>query len=306
MPASSHALAQRLFRLVRMFLHEPYRFTKAEIMREMQYYGRYDDQMLYRDRGTLRDEYFISIDPDEHHVYEINKSPQQLEDFMEYLEILSVSDFLREAIKGNSKSLEYFDFHQPIKKAIGLDLLKPLLGAIQERSGISFWHYNYLKETRKFYELAEPLMLKEYFNRWYLVAYVPKLEAMRTFGLDRLEELVILNQKCPDRKLKPKSQFKDIIGLDYNGAELTRIRLAFSERQWKYAKALPLHRSQTLVPDLKHSEEHPVVAQYYLRPNYELTQEILKLGSQVVVLEPKSLRDAVQQELKSSLKKYSS
>jgi len=156
---------------------------------------------------------------------------------------------------------------------------------------------NYYKESQTEYTVS-PLRLKEYLNRWYLIAVPDGLDEIRTFGLDRLANLKVLNTKA--RKIKNEKQqlkqFMDVIGLNYSESEeVQKVVLKADTRQIKYLRSLPLHHSQ-LCADGATLEDWRTVS-YELKPNFEFMTQILKLGARVKVIEPTALKERVEQEI---------
>lgn len=178
----------------------------------------------------------------------------------------------------------------------GIQLLQPLLNAIKEKNTIEFKHENYHTYNITNYKL-EPYLLKEYLNRWYVVGIVPSTGEFRTFGIDRIEDLVIRNTLFErNNKVDPRTFFEDTIGLVYTEHELQPVLIQASEHQAKYIKSLPLHTSQQTLNNFKFS--------LTLTPNYELIQRILMMGSEVQVLKPLWLRDKIKGTLKKALESY--
>jgi predicted DNA-binding transcriptional regulator YafY len=144
-------------------------------------------------------------------------------------------------------------------------------------------------------------LLKEYQNRWYVVGIIGVFNEFRTFGIDRIENLEIKTETFkPDKKMNPIEMFNKTIGLVYSENTAQTIVLSFTPTQGKYIKTLPLHSSQkTLIDDEKECRISLEVV-----PNYELTQQILKHGETVKVIEPQWLVDEVNGILERTLGNY--
>jgi predicted DNA-binding transcriptional regulator YafY len=182
----------------------------------------------------------------------------------------------------------------------GIQNLNPLLKAIKEQKIVYFQHHNYQTDTLKDYGVY-PYLLKEYQNRWYLIAFVPQLNQMRTFGIDRIRNIEIKTQKFKtESKHNPKLIFENIIGLIYSDEKTQQIVLSFTPAQGKYIKSLPMHKSQQILID----NETELRISLYLIPNFELQQQILMYGDTVKVLEPKLLADQIKETLQAAIKKY--
>jgi len=96
------------------------------------------------------------------------------------------------------------------------------------------------------------------------------------------------------------SLFDHTIGLVFSQNTVQDVILSLTPTQGKYIKTLPLHRSQEILID----NEEECRIKIHVIPNYELTQEILRLGDTVKVLEPGWLATEIRQILKKTLKQY--
>lgn len=300
---STYIIAHRLFRLV-IFLYKNGTSSRDEISKALAPYGiHYNRQLLGRDIERLKDEFNIFIDSKQGaSEYTLLAEWTKVNEFIKYLDLISTADLLQSAIKGSPENLELIHFHRP-SVHIGLDNFKPLLEAIKSRKKVSFTHENYYANTHKPYQEVEPLLLKEYLNRWYLIAFTPQHQALRTFGMDRIKDLQISESLFKPRSIDAKKGFNEIVGLNYSSEKALLVKVAYTEQQWKYQKAIPLHSSQKKLED-HYSSTHPILVAYYLKLNFELTQQILSLGSQIIIVEPKELKTKIIKELKASLKNY--
>jgi len=124
---------------------------------------------------------------------------------------------------------------------------------------------------------------------------------LRIFGIDRITDLEVKAETFdPGLIPDPASLFDHTIGLFLSQNTLQTVVLSFTPTQGKYVKSLPLHKSQEILVD--NGQECRI--RLYVIPNYELTQEILRLGDTVKVLEPEWLATEIRQILKKTLKQY--
>jgi predicted DNA-binding transcriptional regulator YafY len=215
------------------------------------------------------------------------------------LEIVNTAELLTESLQDSKETLNYLSFDKGggLK---GIELLRPLLQATKEHRKISFKHFNFHTEKSRKYTMS-PYLLKEYQNRWYVVGVVSGINEMRTFGVDRIDELVIKDEFFKfDTKLNPQERFNDAIGVVYSTSEKQKVILSFTPSQGHYVKSLPLHSSQKVLIDdgLEYRIEINVV------PNYELLQLILMNNNKVKVIEPSWLVNEIIELLQETLKKY--
>lgn len=238
--------------------------------------------------NRLNDGYFIDYD-----------NSINIESFFRFLEIVNTAELLSESLSESKEALSYisFDTGGGLK---GIEYLKPLLQAIKEYRKIAFKHFNFHTELNKSYSM-KPYLLKEYQNRWYIVGVVEGINELRTFGIDRLEDLKLKTDTfIPDKKINPLAKFEQIVGLVYSDAEQQRIVLSFTPNQGHYIKTLPIHKSQQILVD----DATEFRIELKLIPNFELTQKILMNADAVKVVEPKWLADEIKNILLSSLENY--
>lgn len=259
------------------------------------------DRTIQRDIEQIRFEFGIEIKYDRYkNGYYIDyENSLNIESFFRFLEIVNTAELLTESLLESNDSLKHisFDTGGGLK---GIENLKPLLKAIKDNRKISFTHFNFHTEKSRKYTL-KPYLLKEYQNRWYVVGIIGGFNEFRTFGIDRIENLEIKTETFkPDKKMNPIEMFNKTIGLVYSENTPQTIILSFTPTQGKYVKTLPLHSSQRILID----DEYECRISLEVVPNYELTQQILKHGETVKVIEPQCLIDEIKEILKRNFEKY--
>ncbi|MFA6677715.1 MAG: WYL domain-containing protein [Bacteroidales bacterium] len=255
------------------------------------------ERTLQRDFTNIRNEFDIEI---EYHNYKngyyINlEKSTNIDEFFKYLELANTVDILTKSLHDSKKMLNYIDFDNHTKLR-GIDNLTSILKALNESKKISFNHINYHHKTNK-YHIIKPYLMKEYQNRWYIMG-IPENESLkkhefRTYGIDRISNLKIEDEIFErDETINPKLIFSEMIGLTYTFSDSEEIILSFNPTQGNYIKSLPMHHSQKILID--NDEEFRI--SLWLRPNYELQNEILKFGKNIKVLKPKWLADTIKEE----------
>lgn len=276
--------------------------SKKQILDYLDFHGfEISDRTLSRDIAAIRLEFHTEI------TYHSGKDGYfidydnsiDIDGFMRFLEIVNTAELLVESLKQSKDSLENISFDQG-GGLRGVELLKPLLGAIRDHRKITFKHLNYQTGKTNTFTLS-PYLLKEYQNRWYVIGLVAGMKDLRTFGVDRITELEVKTDTfVPSPKYNPKETFKDTIGLFYSMRKKERVVLSFTPSQGNYIKSLKLHSSQTeLVND---DTEYRI--ELNIIPNLEFIQIILMHSDQVRVIEPQWLIDEIKSLLKNTLKKY--
>lgn len=182
----------------------------------------------------------------------------------------------------------------------GSEFLGRLFAAIRERRLVAIGYKKFGASKSKTYSLA-PYLLKEYRNRWYLIAWSAERLDYLTFGLDRVESVEPLEERfAPAPDFSSDRFFEHSIGITELDAEPQRVVLLCSALQARYLDSQPLHKSQ-------HIEYHPdgkITVEITVLQTYELVESILGAGDAVQVLEPENLRNRVRDSLKRAAEQY--
>jgi predicted DNA-binding transcriptional regulator YafY len=194
---------------------------------------------------------------------------------------------------------DYIHFEN--RKPKGTENIHGILHAIKNQQEIEFIYQSYWKkapETRH----IRPLALKEFKNRWYIVSEDTKDGKIKTFGLDRLDELFITRKKFPYPKdFSIKEHYKHCFGIiTPDNQQPEEVVLSFHPHKGKYIKSLPLHEPQIVLAD--NDKEYRV--QINVHVTLDFIMEILSHGDQVTVIQPASLVNTVKDMLKRSLEHY--
>lgn len=149
-----------------------------------------------------------------------------------------------------------------------------------------FWNEEITKRT------AEPYAMKEFKNRWYVIAKDLKDGNVKTFALDRFTNLEITNRKFEYPKdYNIGETYRYCFGIiNPNNEEPQNILLSFDPFQGKYIKSLPLHKTQEIVVD----NEEELQIKLELCITDDLVMELLSFGDDVKVLNPQSLAEEIK------------
>ena len=259
--------------------------------------------------------------------YDFNVSKRtfqrDLEDIRSLFNIEIKYDFSRkvyyieneEQVEVNDRILEAFDtfnalnitdrlskyIHFEKRKPQGTENLYGLLHAIKNSFQIHFSYQKFWDEEAG-RRTAEPYALKEFKNRWYIIAKDINDERIKTFGLDRLTNLNITRKtfKYPV-DYDVEKDFKYCFGIiSPNGKEPEEIILSFNPDHGKYIKSLPLHESQEIILDT----EDELQIKLKLCNTFDLRMELLSYGDDVKVLKPESLIKEIKETLQKAFEQY--
>lgn len=198
----------------------------------------------------------------------------------------------------NQHFQEYLEFEN--RQSQGLHQIPTILQAIKNKKQIEFLYTKFSDEEGK-KRIAEVLALKEFRYRWYLVALDQKDQKIKTFALDRIDEVHILREKVKNQlNFNPKEYFKYCFGVIHpDGEKPEKVILAFDKVQGKYIKTLPFHHSQKIIKD----DKSGLIIELELFITQDLIIEILSLGENIKVLNPDSLKDEIEKRHKKAIGK---
>lgn len=191
--------------------------------------------------------------------------------------------------------------HFEKRKPQGTEHFYGILHAIKNNLVIKVKYFKY-EEEKTINRVLEPLLLKEFKNRWYVVAKDPDDGYTKTFGLDRILDLEITKKKfSPPTDFDPNLFFKNCFGIiTPNDQPCEEIILSFDSWQGKYVKSFPLHESQQVLLD--NESETQIKLKLYV--TYDLVMELLSFGDRVKIMAPERLRDEICRVYANALEEY--
>ena len=147
---------------------------------------------------------------------------------------------------------------------------------------------------------VSPQRLIAYRDRWYLAAWCHRAEDLRSFALERIRAMRLLDEASRELPADEISRhFDDAFGI-FSGPAEHRARLVFSAEAARWASDEVWHPQQIgrWVDDGRWELELP------FGHRRELLMTILSYGSDVEVLDPPELRDAIQAQLAAACAVY--
>lgn len=257
---------------------------------------------LQRDIAYIRSDLDVDIiyDNEKNGYYIDTDSSLDLSKILYFINLSESSDIVLQSLKDKKDILQYLSI-SPNTGFKGIEHIGTLLQSIRSNLVIQYQHLNYEKQTNKAYA-AEPYLLKEFAGRWYLFAYIREKASFRTFGLDRISELIVTDTRFEreSQLAETASKFDNVYGLVYEpkqnvDALIEKVTLRFSPLMINHLSVLPLHKSQRI-------DENVVTLHIIINP--EIENKILSYGEHVEVLSPQSLREKIKQRLSETLKRY--
>ncbi|MDA3780141.1 MAG: WYL domain-containing protein [Bacteroidales bacterium] len=276
--------------------------TAKEIIDFIEEQGlKYSARTFERDKEQLRVEFDIEIKYVEsykgYHFFEENSI--KVSEFIQILTTAVTAETFLNSLSDYKTLSKYIHISSTNAKLQGIHYLRDLLEATRSHRTIEFDHFNFWTKKITHY-IVNPYLLKEYQNRWYVVGTINDSDTVRTFGIDRIQELKIYAKSFKvNKSLNIKDRFDEIIGVSYDANKIETIQLEFTEFQAKYIESQPIHHTQQLQ---RHDDK--IVATISVIPNHELMQRILMYGANVKVIEPLWLREKIKDELKKAIEAY--
>ena len=183
----------------------------------------------------------------------------------------------------------------------GYEYLTEIIQAMREGKCLTITYQSFWKEEAQVISL-EPYFIKVFKQRWYLTARSSAHEELRTYALDRIQDLHISNQKFKMPKdFDAEEMYEAAYGIVIGKEEkVERIEINVYNNQAKYFRSLPLHSSQREIE----TSDCCSVFEYYLKPTYDFIQELLLHGPDVEVIHPNSLRQLMKQRIEEMTELY--
>jgi len=143
--------------------------------------------------------------------------------------------------------------------------------------------------------------LKEYHNRWYLIALEVGNNKIRTFGLERIESIETGEKKFTiDKSFDADTFFKHSIGITERAEKPQEVVLSFDTVSGQFLKTQPVHSSQAIIKEGKNE----IQIGLKVLITQELITFILGYGAQVKVMKPSLLAKEVAKQLKDASDLY--
>lgn len=185
----------------------------------------------------------------------------------------------------------------------GLEHITPLYQAIRSRMPLLV-EYQSFKAANPQQAIYFPYLLKEYRNRWFLIAKPKKSTALTTLALDRIISFQELTKETFQEHTITDfdGYYKNVIGVTKSENDRPqRVVLQIDASNAPYVLTKPIHPSQTV---LKQDEQGIIVA-IEVVVNFELEREILGFGECMKVLSPRLLASRIKRRIEKSLQQYS-
>ena len=172
----------------------------------------------------------------------------------------------------------------------GGKFLQTLLQAMRQSCVLEITHQGFGKSHASTFQV-EPFHLKVYNRRWYLIGRSVYSDDIRTYALDRIQNVVITDIKFEiPNTFNIDKYFEGCVGIIAD-AEYDIEHVIIKAYAWarQYLSTLPKHESQRVLS----SEDESITFEFKVRPNYDFVQMLLQQTDQIEIIEPQWLKDGI-------------
>lgn len=215
------------------------------------------------------------------------------------LAIGKIADRLSVAPNLDTSSVDRFMQFESTPSASGSQNLAPLLHAARNHFPAVITYRKFSSDVETTYDI-HPYLLKEYRNSWYLIAWDPAREIIRTFGCDRIVKVISdeSNTFTQSPEFNSETYFSHTIGITViDDSPPVEVIFECNPILARYLSSKPLHESQKIS-----KSKSSIQVTLYVIITYELIQWIHGYSSEVKVLAPSILKDKLKDRLNKSLK----
>ncbi|MFN7116154.1 MAG: helix-turn-helix transcriptional regulator [Saprospiraceae bacterium] len=202
--------------------------------------------------------------------------------------------------KGKDINLVEWVQFEEVMPVQGSEYIPIIADALENRRKLQLTYRKFQSYDIASVKIVAPHLLKEYENRWYMIAYDEEDQRMKTYALDRIEALMPTNESFELQSIDFQEHFKYSMGITINDMPPQEIILAFDPIQGMYVKSLPLHHSQKVLKD----NELETIISINVKPTYEFYAKILSFGNSVKIVSPAHIAAEVKNRLAQALKNY--
>lgn len=183
----------------------------------------------------------------------------------------------------------------------GSVFLNELLEAVVNQKVVSFRYQKYSSSVAET-KTIEPYFIKEHNHIWYVYGRDTAINAYRTYGMNRINDLSVTDKAFRrDPDINPSSEFSSVIGVYTEPQkQAERILIRFSGSFLDRIKHNKIHHSQRITEE---TPEH-IIIELNLIPTSEFYTELLKYRKYATVLSPASVRGKVRDILDDALSNY--
>ena len=180
----------------------------------------------------------------------------------------------------------------------GLHHFDKLLRAISTKRVLRLCYTPFGKET--IYTKVYPYHLKQYNDRWYLIAQVVGYNGFANYSLDRIESFEEVAIPYKESDINFEEYFDDVVGVTIPSGEPIDINIKVLKDSAGFVLTKPIHLSQRVIE----RNDDCIIISINVKPNYELDSKILAFGPNMEVLSPITYRNHIFEKIQAMTQKY--
>lgn len=193
-------------------------------------------------------------------------------------------------IDGSDKVLDDLVQFEKAVHTNGMDLIEVIYTVIKNKQAIEFQYKNIYKGKSSKASLI-PYMIKENRNRWYVIGWSEEKAKYTTYALDRMTDLVILNNVYKRRSdFNASTFFEHSTGIMESNTKPEEVLLTILKPISDLVLLEPLHSTQKLI--IEKTDRVQISLKVLL--NEEFTFRILGMGAFCIVDKPSSLKKNIK------------
>lgn len=209
--------------------------------------------------------------------------------------------FVQERINGKQCDANIVSF-QNNPDLRGLEFFDEIMEAIVRKQTLSIKYRAFGKEF-PVEKIIHPYWLKQYNDRWFLLANDEGFSSISNYPLDRLEEVSLSSISYVPAEHSVDEYLEDVVGVSRDLRKpVEDVIIRVSNSRYPYVETKPIHASQKELHGMVDDKTH--VIQLRVQVNKELESKILSFGNDMEVLAPEHLRDSIKQKISDLFERY--
>ena len=185
---------------------------------------------------------------------------------------------------------------------IGVQRLQIIMDAIDKNMALQIVYKSHFSSVKKYTFI--PVFIRLFKQRWYVIGESIDLNKPRTLALERITDITLIEKQHKISKslakiLTPQTYFSHCFGIiRQHNPIIIRFRAFWPQNL--YLKDVPIHKSQELINETADYSDFEI----FVRPTYDLKQELLWNRDKLAVLAPESFRLDMINILEATIKSY--
>ena len=198
------------------------------------------------------------------------------------------------------KQVVYLETNAKLK---GLHFLGALYEHIRRKEALTVQYQSFKSRSQTTFRLS-PYILKEFNNRWFLLAHSHKKKNLVTIALDRIVSISKNEQEkyVENTFFEPEKYFGEMVGVTRElDSKPEIVTIWVNSETAPYVLTKPMHSSQQLV---RRNPDASIVISLNVILNLELERLILGYGRHMEVIAPRTLRNRIASAILMSATRY--